>query len=255
MGRERYRGGEPDFRRKKPCCGSVATTTPRCAFAVSRDPHAAGAEALFDHALNNGLAVIVSTSWPQAEIEGRPRDGAEPRVKSASALLDVIIDKARSPDSSITPSGADLADGKVRVLSIESTPGADPETVTLTVSNRPEGQPPPHWHLPLGAERHSDDVVRVEVSTLRDAIRIAHPVRHGRARHSELDRRHVDACSRSTAIPTSEVSSMQRSMPTTSATKPRTCGSATTLLDTSRSSASRSPSRSPTRGPSAPDHA
>ena len=166
----------------------------RCAFAVSRDPQGAGVEALFDHALNNGLAVIVSTAWPGAELDEPGRRGAEPRVKAASGLLDVVIDKAGSPESSVTASGTELADGQVRVLSIEGTPETDAETVTLTVSNLPEGQPPPRWHVPAGAEHDcGDDVVRIEVATLRDAIRIAHPIRHGRARQGELNRSHVDA--------------------------------------------------------------
>lgn len=166
----------------------------RCAFAVSRDPHAAGMEALFDHALNNGLAVIVSTAWPGAELEVRRNGGAEPRVKAASGLLDVLVEKAGSPGSSVTASGTDLADGQVRVLSIASAPETIPATVTLTVSNLPEGQPPPQLFLPIGAEHDSGvDVVRIEVATLREAIRIVHRVRHGRARQGELERHHVDA--------------------------------------------------------------
>jgi hypothetical protein len=173
----------------------------RCAFAVNRDPDASGVQALFDHALNNGLAVIVSAAWPGAELETVRRRGnnvaPEARVKSASGLLDVLVDKAGVPAGSVTPSGAELAQDQVRVLRVERAPETDPEVVALTVSDLPEGHLPFRPLFPLGDDEDiddtGDDVVQIEVATLRDAIRIAHPVRHGCARHGELERRHIDA--------------------------------------------------------------
>lgn len=175
----------------------------RCAFAVSRDLHASGAEALFDHALNNGLAVIVSTAWPGAELDPPRRRGntdtqPEPHVKSASGLLDVLIEKAGDLDASVTAPGVELPRDHVRVIRIERTPQADPQVVTLTVSMRPEGDPPFRPLFPLGGDQDDrndigEDIVRIDVATLREAITIAHPVRHGRARHGDLERRHIDA--------------------------------------------------------------
>jgi hypothetical protein len=57
------------------------------------DLEAAGAEALFDHALSNGLTAIVSAEWPGDELR---KDG---KIKSAVDLLAVV--EAKLPQ--VTP--------------------------------------------------------------------------------------------------------------------------------------------------------
>jgi hypothetical protein len=62
----------------------------RCAVVLDEDPEVPGAEALFDQALSNGLAAIVSTEWPGEELE---KNG---QVKSAARLLTVVTDHLES---------------------------------------------------------------------------------------------------------------------------------------------------------------
>lgn len=151
----------------------------KCASAVRRNHVQAGTEALFDHALNNGLAVIVEASWPGQDVD-------KVRVKSASGLLDVLVAQAAAPATANT---AGTASG--RPVSVT----ADPITHVITLRlAHPTGQTNLRvMHLPNGFVPGSDDVVVVDVPVLRDAIRIAHPVRHGRPRQGELTSQHVDA--------------------------------------------------------------
>jgi hypothetical protein len=65
----------------------------RCTVQLQDDLEAAGAEALFDHALSNGLTAIVSAEWPGDELR---KDG---KIKSAVDLLAVV--EAKPPQ--VTP--------------------------------------------------------------------------------------------------------------------------------------------------------
>jgi hypothetical protein len=60
-----------------------------CTAALIANPEAAGAEALFNQALSNGLAAIVSHHWPGEDRRGNGR------VKSAADLLSLINRKVR----------------------------------------------------------------------------------------------------------------------------------------------------------------
>ena len=70
-----------------------------CAYVLRRDPSAGGAEALFDQALTNGLALIVAHSWPGEESNGKGF------MLPASGLLEVI-----------EVHGIPAADGVTRIL-------------------------------------------------------------------------------------------------------------------------------------------
>lgn len=63
----------------------------RCAAVLDVDFHVPGAAALFDQAVTNGLAAIVTHMWQGEESEKR-RNG-DHRMKPASQLLKVIVDK------------------------------------------------------------------------------------------------------------------------------------------------------------------
>jgi hypothetical protein len=67
--------------------GARAWEYARCTVQLQDDLEAAGAEALFDHALSNGLAAIVSAEWPGDELR---KDG---KIKSAVDLLAVVEEK------------------------------------------------------------------------------------------------------------------------------------------------------------------
>ncbi|MEU9059172.1 hypothetical protein AB0D13_09915 [Streptomyces sp. NPDC048430] len=60
----------------------------RCAAILGADHSAAGAAAVFDQALSNGLAAIVERAWPGEEWK---REGL---LKSAAELLDVVARSA-----------------------------------------------------------------------------------------------------------------------------------------------------------------
>ncbi|MEV0040837.1 hypothetical protein AB0H70_33570, partial [Streptomyces sp. NPDC050804] len=67
----------------------------RCAAILSSDHTAAGAAAVFDQALSNGLAAIVERAWPGQEWK---REGF---LKSAAELLDVIAGSAEAAGAGI----------------------------------------------------------------------------------------------------------------------------------------------------------
>lgn len=66
----------------------------RCTRALEQDRERPGAEAIFDQALTNGLAAIVSRRWPGEEMRGR-------QVKPASECLDVIEEHGTATDDGV----------------------------------------------------------------------------------------------------------------------------------------------------------
>ncbi|MBB1152503.1 hypothetical protein [Amycolatopsis dendrobii] len=171
----------------------------RCAFALRQDLTSAGAEALYDHALNNGLAVIVATAWPDAELQPVERKASTPgalRVKPASELLKTLVEKAES--HTVTVSGDRPAATQVRVTDIQLSSDSDgePQVVTMTASTLGENDPPTTTFF-FGENQEEQivpaDTVTINVAVLREAIEIVHPVRHGRARTGSLEQRHLDA--------------------------------------------------------------
>lgn len=119
----------------------------RCTRALEQDREQPGAEAIFDQALSNGLAAIVSRRWPGEEVRGR-------LVKSASECLDVI-----------EKHGAQLEAGVYELEDIDPPPpgfvlGDEPTPTIVRVAVLREGlritQPPRHARVhepqPLRAE-------------------------------------------------------------------------------------------------------
>jgi len=171
----------------------------RCAFALRQDLKSSGAEALYDHALNNGLAVLVGTAWHDAEVEQPRRSSAKPgpaRVKPASELLNTLIEKAK--DQAVTESGHRPTAPQVRVTKIQLSSDSDgePQVTTMTVSTLGANDPPMTVRL-FGETPEEqvipDDTITINVAVLREAITIVHPVRHGRERTGYLEQRHLEA--------------------------------------------------------------
>ncbi|MEV6711992.1 hypothetical protein AB0M48_08095 [Lentzea sp. NPDC051208] len=154
----------------------------RCAYVVSKGRDVAGVEALFDTALNNGLAVIVASAWPGDELAGT-------KVKAAGALLDVLSGHAKN-GSTTDPNGKP---GRYRVRVVGITEDAT-GVITLTVSQWAAGDEPKPSQIPNWEEDDSPyDVVKIDTVALRAAIGIVYPVRHGRLANGELDGSHVEA--------------------------------------------------------------
>ncbi|MFD7897252.1 hypothetical protein [Streptomyces sp. NPDC059743] len=134
-----------------------------CTAEIDGNHGASGAEAIFDQALTNGLAAIVSSQW--GEEGAADKKG---RVKSAARLLTVVEDKAKA---------------------VTTEPGIfvipDPEPAAATVqgdSRWPWAQDP---NLP-------DLDTRINITVLRDGIKGTQPVRHASG-EGGLRREHVDA--------------------------------------------------------------
>jgi hypothetical protein len=72
-----------------------------CLLLLLDDPEIAGREALFDQALTNGLAAIVSREWPGAELDRRGL------VLSAAGLLDTLEQQVPSQADSVTLAAAE----------------------------------------------------------------------------------------------------------------------------------------------------
>ncbi|MFI9597628.1 hypothetical protein [Nonomuraea sp. NPDC052265] len=118
-----------------------------CSYALGRDPSARGAEALFDQALTNGLALIVAHMWPGKE------SGRRGRMLSARDLLVVIKAEGISAESGVT-----------RVLH-------DPA--------KPEFVKSP-WFEPGDEERLVANFTEVRTSVLERALDITQEIRHAR---------------------------------------------------------------------------
>jgi hypothetical protein len=140
-----------------------AETYAQCTADLELAPTPAAAAGTFDTALTNGLAAIVAHEWP-AELAF-----ANGRIKSASALLDVVEKKAT----------------------------ADPEQAGLFVLPDPEPDKPAaapantSWPWVEDIQLPPLDT-RIDVESLRDGLNRTQPVRHGRGTGS-LERRHLDA--------------------------------------------------------------
>lgn len=139
-----------------------AMTYAKCTTDLELSLASAGAAGVFDQALTNGLAAIVAHEWPD---QVAYNDG---RVKSASALLKVIEERA----------AANPEQPGVRVL-----PDPDPPA-----PGRDGGTP---WPWADGEELPPLDT-RIDIETLRDALRATQPVRHASGTGA-LERRHLDA--------------------------------------------------------------
>ncbi|SDL17955.1 hypothetical protein SAMN04488074_109208 [Lentzea albidocapillata subsp. violacea] len=153
----------------------------RCAYVVKKSRDVAGVEALYDTALNNGLAAIVASAWPGDELSGK-------QVKAAKGLLDVLSEKAKN--GSTTDPTEKLDRYRVRVVGISVDSAG---VITLTVSrwsavDEPKPSQIPHWD-----SYPPHDVVKIDTVTLRAAIEIVYPVRHGRLSKGELNISHVEA--------------------------------------------------------------
>lgn len=119
-----------------------------CAYVLGRDPSAGGAEALFDQALTNGLALIVAHAWPGEESNGKGF------MLPASELLKVI-----------EAHGIPAADGVTRVLHDP----AKPEFVKVGF-----------WVEPGEAEPLLPNFTEVRGPILKDALKITQEIRHAR---------------------------------------------------------------------------
>jgi hypothetical protein len=114
-----------------------------CTYALRHDRASDGAEAIYDQALTNGLAAIVTHNWPGEEME---RPGG--RTRAARGLVRVIEKRA-----------AAAADGIVHVPHSEDVPDYED-------------------HPALG---RIENFTRVNVAVLRDALYVTQEVRHARA--------------------------------------------------------------------------
>ncbi|MEV0262814.1 hypothetical protein AB0I49_15945 [Streptomyces sp. NPDC050617] len=123
-----------------------------------------GAEAIFDQALTNGLAAVVSAEWGEAA--ATEKDGR--RVKSAAALLDVVKEKAQE----------DQEEPGVFVIPDPAPPPAPNESLRSVWP----------WE---GAESLALDT-RIHVIVLRSGIKSTQPVRHASVRGG-LQREHIEA--------------------------------------------------------------
>ena len=129
-----------------------------CTYALRHDRVVDGAEAIYDQALTNGLAVIVAYNWPGAELN---KSGS--RMLPASGLLDVIEER-----------GIALDGGRVRVLHADEKPEFEEHPAFGQVEN----------------------FVVVDVPTFRDALNATQAIRHARATGgdtTELAETHVEA--------------------------------------------------------------
>ena len=129
-----------------------------CTYALRHDRVADGAEAIYDQALNNGLAAIVAHHWPGAET----KRGTRSQTLTADQLLKVIKQH-----------GIDAGEGVVRVL---HDPG------------KPEYEDNP-------AFGRVENFTTVDVPAFRAALRITEKIRHARATAEAraLTERHVEA--------------------------------------------------------------
>lgn len=128
-----------------------------CTYALRHDRVSDGAEAVYDQALTNGLAAIVAYTWPGAEWK------SSGRARAASDLLTVIEDRG-----------------------IRAKPG------TVRVRHRAD-EPEYENHFAFG---EVENFVAINVSVLRDALKVTQAIRHARAGHEDgatLSDAHIDA--------------------------------------------------------------
>lgn len=119
-----------------------------CVYALGHDPSGRGAEALFDQALTNGLALIVADAWPGEESNGKGF------MLPASKLLEFIEDN-----------GISAADGVTRVLH-------DPAKPEFVKSS---------FCFPLGDEEQLEaNFTEVRGPILKHALEITQEIRHAR---------------------------------------------------------------------------
>ncbi|MCA2230467.1 hypothetical protein [Nonomuraea aurantiaca] len=119
-----------------------------CVYALRRGPSARGAEAVFDQALTNGLAVIVAHAWPGKEFK---REGY---MLPASGLLEVI-----------EANGIPADNGATRVLH-------DP--------TKPEFVKSIFWRGPGDEEGLEPNFTEVRGPILKRALEITQEIRHAR---------------------------------------------------------------------------
>ncbi|MFD8414179.1 hypothetical protein ACFV2Q_20880 [Streptomyces sp. NPDC059650] len=141
-----------------------AETYARCTAELEGDHTGPGAEAIFDQALTNGLAAVVSAEWGEAaatEKNGR-------RVRSAAALLDVVEEKAQEdpeePGVFVIPDPAPLSAPNETLRGVWPWEGVD----SLALDTR------------------------IHVIVLRSGIKSTQPVRHASGRGG-LQREHIEA--------------------------------------------------------------
>lgn len=167
----------------------------RCAFALKDDPNVVGAEALFDVALSNGLAVVVGSGWPGEEY----KPNGSTQVKSAGVMLQDLKKKAQQ--QVVTPDGAELASPQVRVDEISAQKNAKGKVASVTLTVTPHLSVPRDQHRspsevernPLAPRAYDYQVVRIDTAVLTEAIDVVNPVRHGKESSGELKQRHIDA--------------------------------------------------------------
>jgi hypothetical protein len=129
---------------------------------LDEDHEVPGAAAIFEQALCNGLAVIVTARWPNSELDSKGN------VKSAKKLIEVIVaEEARSGQT-----------GHVLMLNERTS-----RTSSASTAGDSHGRDKPE----------PDAAVRVEVAVLREALLATAPRRHAKRSRKPLERKHVDA--------------------------------------------------------------
>ena len=140
----------------------------RATAVLAEDHDVPGASGLFEQALCNGLAVIVSARWPGSEVDGKGK------VKSAGDLLSVIVaEEAKSNNV-----------GQSLLL------------------KEPDAAPPlPKVRIPFWDEPDEEPGVVVEVKVVREALLTTAPLRHGKLSTKTLKAEHVEALAKFDAHP------------------------------------------------------
>ncbi|MGW2082301.1 hypothetical protein ACWCOW_36220 [Streptomyces sp. NPDC001939] len=135
---------------------------------LDHDLNVPGAESLFDQALTNGLAAIVSEQWGEDQVLWE-----NGRAKPASGLLAVIAKEAEEYELNDEPG--------VYVLPDELLPASPPS-----------GGSPWPWLTELRGCDMPVMETRIKVAILRAALDATQPVRHARG-EGHLTREHVEA--------------------------------------------------------------
>lgn len=136
----------------------------QCTAELGGDHTGPGAEVIFDYALTNGLAAVMSAQW--GETAATEKNGR--RVRSAAALLDVVEEKAQEdpeePGVFVIPDPAPLQAPNESLRSVWPWEGADSMALDT----------------------------RIRVTVLRSGIKSTQPVRHASGRGG-LQHEHIEA--------------------------------------------------------------
>lgn len=140
----------------------------RATAVLEEDHDVPGAAGLFEQALCNGLAVIVSARWPGSEVDPKGK------VKSAKSLLEVVV-AAEAENDNKGPS---------------------------LFLDEPDATPPvPAIHIPGEPAPEEKPGVLVEVKVLRKALEATAPRRHGKLSTKALEAEQVEALAKLDAHP------------------------------------------------------